>query len=273
MTALSNRMKAVAVAVTLALGAGGAQAAINPDNPGSFGAGTGNGELFVSIFRTVSGQPLSALIDTGVTASQLLDGTVADGTVVGNALSFFQSAPAGSFVFNGGAVANEGVVLRAGTIFTTNTTAANMTNLANNFNPGSAQAFNQQMGVLVGGRGPDFANNDDFFNIASGTQGSYDIPEWGNNVGGGTPFSTTATVAAGSTALALWAVVFNENGDGFISRQLGSLVANYETGNITFSTGSTAPVPLPAGVWLLGSALLGLTGIARRRSATAVAAA
>jgi hypothetical protein len=271
MTAFSNRMKAVAVAVTL--GAGGAQAGINPDSPGAFGNGTGNGELFVSIFRTVSGQPLSALIDTGITSSQLLSGTVANGTVVGNALSFFQSAPAGNFVFNGGAVANEGLAGRAGSIFTTNASTPDLTNLANNFQPSSAGSLNSNMGVLVGGTGTNFADNSDFFNIGTGAQGSYDINEWGNNIGGALPFSTTATVAAGSTTLALWAVVINESFDGFVSRQIGSLVANYETGDITFSTGATAPVPLPAGVWLLGSALLGLTGIARRRSASAVAAA
>jgi len=266
-------MKAVAVAVALATGAVGAQASINPDGPGSFGGGTGGGELFVSIFRTVSGQPLSALIDTGITSSQLLSGTVASGTVVGNASSFFASAPAGNFVFNGGAVANEGLAGRAGSIFTTNTAVSNITNLTNNFTISAGQAVNTQFQVLVQGTGSNYANNDDFFNIASGAQGSYDIFEWGNNIGGAVTFNTAATIGAGSTSLALWAVVINETFDGFTSRLLGSLVASYETGNITFETGTTAPVPLPAGVWLLGSALLGLTGIARRRSASTVATA
>jgi hypothetical protein len=45
------------------------------------------------------------------------------------------------------------------------------------------------------------------------------------------------------------------------------------SGNLTFtgnSTGGGAPVPLPAAVWLLGSGLLGLVGVSRRRK-TAVA--
>jgi hypothetical protein len=50
----------------------------------------------------------------------------------------------------------------------------------------------------------------------------------------------------------------------------------YSLGTVTFAndtltfTGNTAAVPLPAAVWLLGSGLLGLLGVSRRRSAEAV---
>ncbi len=40
---------------------------------------------------------------------------------------------------------------------------------------------------------------------------------------------------------------------------------------LTFGSG-VSPIPLPAGVWLLGSALFGLVGISRRRRAVAAAA-
>lgn len=49
--------------------------------------------------------------------------------------------------------------------------------------------------------------------------------------------------------------------------------AQVENGVVTSVTynaaGVGAPIPLPAGVWLLGSAVLGLVGIARRRAAVA----
>jgi hypothetical protein len=42
------------------------------------------------------------------------------------------------------------------------------------------------------------------------------------------------------------------------------------TGQIlTYAAGAPPPIPLPAGFWLLGSALLGLVGIARRKTAVA----
>jgi hypothetical protein len=39
---------------------------------------------------------------------------------------------------------------------------------------------------------------------------------------------------------------------------------------LVFSTAAAAPVPLPAAIWLLGSGLLGLFGIGRRKAAVAV---
>jgi hypothetical protein len=38
-------------------------------------------------------------------------------------------------------------------------------------------------------------------------------------------------------------------------------------GTLTFSGGSPPPVPIPAAIWLLGSGLLGLVGVSRRRRA------
>jgi hypothetical protein len=54
----------------------------------------------------------------------------------------------------------------------------------------------------------------------------------------------------------------NANGTGFwFLSATGDLTYNIASG------GGTAPVPLPAAIWLLGSGLLGMAGIARRRAA------
>ncbi len=44
--------------------------------------------------------------------------------------------------------------------------------------------------------------------------------------------------------------------------RMWSLIGN----QLRWEAGGSAPIPLPAGVWLLGSALLGLVGVARRRN-------
>lgn len=54
-------------------------------------------------------------------------------------------------------------------------------------------------------------------------------------------------------------------------RQLGTVAINALTGQVSFN--APTAVPLPAAVWLLGSGLLGLAGISRRRMSSAAAAA
>lgn len=66
---------------------------------------------------------------------------------------------------------------------------------------------------------------------------------------------------------------FNDQNDSvealFQDLNLSFGVTSGQTGSISViatSTAYAAPVPVPAAVWLLGSALLGMTGVARRKS-------
>jgi len=62
----------------------------------------------------------------------------------------------------------------------------------------------------------------------------------------------------------------------YTSNGNGSLLQSYSLGQVellsngtleTVAAATTSAVPLPAGVWLIGSGLLGLAGIGRRRQA------
>jgi hypothetical protein len=258
----------VLAAVSLLAGSAGASAAINMDGGGNPGTGTGGGELFISVLRNVPGQEMSALIDTGITSTQLLTGTVANGTVLGNVSSFFGTNTAGSFVFNAGAVANAEVVGQFGNIFTSNADAAVAT-MASLVDFSGVNTINNNMRLFVfgaqGNSATNFANNDDYLGLlapASGmpNNGFHKVSDWGNSLGGITPFSTEGNL---NTPLSLWAITINEDFTTYTRSLLGTLTADYTTGNITFNSPSN--VPVPAAVWLLGSGLAGLLGVSRRR--------
>jgi hypothetical protein len=82
---------------------------------------------------------------------------------------------------------------------------------------------------------------------------------------------TTSAVPVGGasgTPLDFYNSLFNAATGLVTTTKLGSWLLS---GNALTYTPNVAPIPLPAGVWLLGSAVLGLVGIGRRRQQRAVA--
>jgi hypothetical protein len=66
----------------------------------------------------------------------------------------------------------------------------------------------------------------------------------------------------------LYAFTASSNGGGAQATYTQKYDVSLTSSGLTFSlAGGGAPVPVPAAVWLLGSGLLGLAGVARRKSA------
>lgn len=67
----------------------------------------------------------------------------------------------------------------------------------------------------------------------------------------------------------LWVQVVNTAGNGGAKAAIYESVATFTLdaqGNLTVTNPNPPPVPVPGAVWLLGSGLLGLVGVSRRRS-------
>jgi hypothetical protein len=89
-----------------------------------------------------------------------------------------------------------------------------------------------------------------------------------NLYGGGLDMTGLTGVAPG-TAATLYGVTGNGTGTGATTAfSLGTALFSLANDTLTFTgNGGNTPVPLPAAVWLLGSGLLGLAGVGRRRAA------
>lgn len=257
-------LKSVAVAVALAGAAAGAHASAISTKPS-----TGNSSLVLTVFDATAGKSYFAEIGGAGTLNSINTGTFSmsglSGLFTGDPSNIFWSVVAGDTTLDAGASFVFGQRLLA-----TSLTAPSLGGV-NGQMPGlgatNLETFDSQACGAIAAGSPCIAN--------TATDATYaGVPQWNADFGGNSVLSGNFLSAA--TSMALWLMTPDSSLDEF-SAFLGAPVAtqtaytaaiNLANGTITISSdGGTPEVPLPAAVWLFGSALGAMGIIGRRRKA------
>jgi hypothetical protein len=258
------RMKSLAVAVAL-VATGVAHAAIDSPN-------TGNGEMFLTIWDPTVGNEASFNIGLNLNIDSSGGKTAFNGN--------------GSYTFSN---------IFSDPVFTSNFNATNLSEMANwkwNITAGATiPSFDERAMFTENSAGVQL-NNSAAQNAAAGVltyqtalgscdscgthvkaSPTYAGDNYGKDFNGNAPVNN-----AGSIGQSLFFYLAENNflndflpdGNAIMTQYAyqWSLDAN---GNLTYNAVG-APVPVPAAVWLLGSALAGLVGVARRRDSQALTA-
>lgn len=227
---------------------------------------------------TFSNTPLSPL---SFSAAQLSSATLLPSASAspGNFASFMNSIVAGDFVtWNIGAMSNDGTLNALGGInkygiLTTANAGYNgefNTTIGDDLGAGGLSSLGNLQQKLVNyvgavnaaaGETTNYASNK-AIQVAAGTSASYDSQDWGGNLFG---FSSESGLGE---AARFWFVSLRPSDDTgtrtIVSKVPGTWLLT--TSGLTFTPDAVAPVPVPAAVWLFGSALTGLAGLRRRRA-------
>lgn len=255
---MKTSMKVLAASIALAV-SGAANAAMVT------GAGGTNGELFLTVWDQAGAQ--SYHLDLGVTVADIYSNPT-------NTLNYDLSADANFAGFMG----NTGLVYMVsaantsfadpntwGYLSTSNEglTAVNSANAAGYFPINNAQArissFAGELNAIDPGTAADTAGN--YSAVATEGQAAYfGDGNWGVNMGGN-GFTSHQSI---DSSVAFYGIALP--GGSTSVTEFNNVWTLTSTGSLTFDAGVSA-VPVPAAVWLFGSGLLGLVGVARRRKA------
>ncbi len=265
---MKMKMKALAAAVALAA-AGNANAAIDTGN-------NSNGEMFVSVWDQTNA--ISYTRDLGITYNDFLANINNSATTYNFAAdalytSTFGAVDPSTLVWNIAAVNNFDAGFTNYTtygVMSSSNNAAGVMSTTEGAMPGLINNGNYfAAGVNANTAAPfDFASN--VSATATGGDGYFGSNLWGNNWGGLAGFNDTAAVGQ---SLDFYAIIADQtpylNG-GSAANMVYIQAANQWTlaadGTLNYAASTPSAVPVPAAVWLLGSAMVGLVGVARRRN-------
>ena len=257
------KFKSIAAAVALAAVSVNANAAFDSDNFSSFGGGNGLGTALLTVINDEDQTANPSLVDTSITiglgfsAKDFLSGNVASGTDLlsgtnESALVNFLANATGAISFDVVAVTNNGPDLQLGFLSTVSSVGA--------FDDSKIQNTLNKQGTWI-----EAMNGNGVFdltgNVASfsgvgvdanggARDGNHDIAFLGQLGGLGDTLSFDSFLMTFDTA--------------GVQNSLNSITLSADGTQLIYGS---AAIPLPAAGWVFVSALLGLAGVARRRSA------
>jgi hypothetical protein len=261
------KLKAIAAALALLAGGQAYAAPISDDGMGVGGAGvlsgTGAGNWFLTVLDTVRNQGFvlnlgrNVLNDVTSPTNWSITNTALTGWLAGGTAS--------NMLWNVSGLSNTDDDFAAPFpnigYLTTNNNAARTNFNGDGFD--NTLGMSSNVGNYLAQVNGDLGSSDSaIFVPADGFAYPGNPTVWGGTLGGGLPYDNRTTI--GNSQFVNYVFNLGEPGGGPTpesTKLLGSIevLAN---GQVNFT--ATA-VPVPAAVWLLGSALLGMVGVSRRR--------
>ncbi len=261
---MNLKLKTLVAAIAM-VAAGTSQAAIVTDgfNGGQgLTLGSGIGELFLSIVDPTSNQSL--VLDLNLTvndfrnnnASLINSFSVTDGTLQ----SFIGSSANQSLMrWNLGGISNAGLGPNLGVVTTHGNAGATIDANERIFNGNALTVAFNNMEAYVN-------LNPTTMVVGSGSAGGHLGTYWGGTYGGALFFNNQHTGFTGGELMSFNFADETNTLDGSTFIQTfanGQWVIDPTLGKVSYA--QVSAVPVPAAVWLLGSGLVGLVGISRRK--------